>query len=200
MPLSLQDINIFAKGMKSSSISLCTLKIVLGPPSHLGFYTQITRQGSASLEIELEWDLHWAFESCMTWLCGEISPSALYSRGWALSARRTQKQFKDLMPESRGRKISKFLELIPDIQCSGVGPPLGGFDTVQTEKIEALVGSEMLLALEGLLQPRALAKHSQDQLIGLFILLFGETITVGHSHSNIIDLDVRSRAVINNVD
>lgn len=66
----------------------------------------------------------------------------------------------------------------------------------QIQDIEAYVGSQMIQAIDGLLKPKALAKSSQDQLIGLSILLFGELITVGYSDSKMTAWDVRPHAVV----
>lgn len=68
--------------------------------------------------------------------------------------------------------------------------------TAQIQGIEAFVGSQMLQAIEGLLKPKALAKSSQDQLICLTILLFGELVTVGYSNTKTTAWEVRPYAMV----
>ena len=54
----------------------------------------------------------------------------------------------------------------------------------------------MLQAIEGLLKLKALAKSSQDQLIGLSILLFREMISAGYSNTKTTAWDVRHHAMV----
>lgn len=68
--------------------------------------------------------------------------------------------------------------------------------TAQIQGIEAFCGSQMLQVIEGLLKPKVLAKRSQDQLIGLSILLFGELMTVGYSNTRTTAWDVRPLAMV----
>ena len=87
--------------------------------------------------------------------------------------------FSNLIPKSIGNRISELLERITTFNYIDTNAPLEEYHT-QIQGIEAFVGSQMIRAIEGLLKPKALAKSSQDQLIGLSILLFGELITVGY--------------------
>ena len=80
---------------------------------------------------------------------------------------------------SKGSKVSQMLERATMFYYSGTDASLDENYTEHLQSIEAVVGSHILQVLEGLLQPKALAKTSQDQLISLFLLLFGELIAVG---------------------
>ena len=79
---------------------------------------------------------------------------------------------------------------------SDTNTPLGKSYTAQIQGIEAFVGSQMIQGIEGLLKPKTLAKSSQDQLIGLSILLFGELISVGYSNTKTTAWDVSHHAMV----
>lgn len=160
------------------------------------FYKQLIRSHNSSFEQNVEWDLRWIFENCIAWLCGVIGPAATYSRGWFLSAHTTQMLFSNLIPKSIGNRISELLERTKMFYYSDTNAPLEESYTAQIQGIEAFVGSQMLQAIEGLLKPKALAKSSQDQLICLTILLFGELVTVGYSNTKTTAWEVRPYAMV----
>lgn len=104
--------------------------------------------------------------------------------------------FSSLIPNSIGSRISEQLERTTTFYYSGFNAPLEESYTAQLQGIEAFAGSQMIQAIEGLLQPKALAQSSQDQLIGLSILLFGELVSVGYSNAKTTAWNVRPRAVV----
>ena len=103
--------------------------------------------------------------------------------------------FSNLIPKSIGNRISELLERITVFNYPDTNAPLEESYT-QIQGIEAFVCSQMLQAIERLLQPEALAKSSQDQLIGLSILLFGELVSAGYSDTKTIAWDVRHHAMV----
>ncbi|KAL2048873.1 hypothetical protein ABVK25_010879 [Lepraria finkii] len=102
--------------------------------------------------------------------------------------------FSNLIPKSIGNSISELLERTTTFYYSDTNAPLEESYTAQIQGIEAFVGSQMIQAIEGLLKPKALAKSSQDQLIGLTILLFGELVTVGYSNTKMTAWDQTSES------
>ena len=149
-----------------------------------------------SLELPVEWNLRSIFENCIAWLCGVTPPCATYTRCWALSAHTTQMLFSDLIPKSIGSIFSKKLESTTMFHYSGTNASLEPHHTAQLQSIEAFAGSQMIRALKGLLQLKALARSSKDQLIGLSILLFGDLITVGFSNAKTTAWDVRPHKIV----
>ena len=103
--------------------------------------------------------------------------------------------FSNLIPKSISNRISELLERITIFNYPDTDAPLEESYT-QIQGIEAFVGSQMLQAIEGLLKPKALAKSSQNQLIGLSILLFGELISAGYSNTKTTAWDVRHHAMV----
>ena len=103
-----------------------------------------------------------------------------------------------LQPDSQVHRqyTPKTLESTTMFYCSGSNTSLEPHYTAQLQSIEAFAGSQMIRALEGLLQPKALAKSSKDQLIGLSILLFGELISVGFSNAKTTAWDVRPHNIV----
>ena len=159
------------------------------------FYKQLIRSHKVSLKPKFEWNLRGIFDECIGWLCGVTGPSATYGCGWVLSVHTTQMLFSNLIPRSIGNRISELLERITTFSYPDTNTPLEESYT-RIQGIEAFVGSQMLRVIEGLLQPKALAKSSQDQLIGLSILLFGELISAGYSNTKAIAWDVRHHAIV----
>ena len=173
---------------------MCLTK--LGPLCGLELYKQLIHSHMFSLEPPVEWNLRSIFENCIAWLCGVTPPCATHSRGWTLSAHTPQMLFSNLIPKSIGSILSKTLESTTMFYCSGSNTFLEQHYTAQLQSIEAFAGSQMIRALEGLLQPKALAKSSKDQLIGLSILLFGELISVGFSNAKTTAWDVRPHNIV----
>ena len=132
----------------------------------------------------------------MAWLGGSIGPNSKHIRSWTLLADITQMIFSNLIPKSRGSKISKQLERTTTFHHLTTNNTLEEFHTRELQTIEAYVGSQMLRAMEDALQSKALAKSSPDRLIGLSILLFGELVSVGYSNTKPTIWDVRAYTIL----
>ena len=134
------------------------------------------------------------FETRMAWLCGK---KAARPRQYHHHAHRIAQSanvlFSKVVPKSQGEKLSVQLDSI--LYYPRNVEDFSQASLIQLQSTKASYGNQVIQVFEALLQPQALARKSQDHLIGLCILLFDELISVGCSTVKTNVVKVRPHAI-----